>query len=164
MIVLQAATNWVGEGVREDIVLGLLIDTESRSSCCRPERVGRNRGTGVGHVHGGFGVLVQERYPPGFFSFFFPHFLFFLLLLLSFLFSSPSHFFPSLTFWLPHHQASLLFPFWFSPLFFFVLFLHSSFCFSPFFSFKLLFPCFKHHVLMLKTWNMDVWGTLCPPL
>ena len=65
MIVLQAATKWAGEGVREDIVLGLLIDTESCSSCCRPERVGRNRGTGVGHVHGGLGVLVQERYLRG---------------------------------------------------------------------------------------------------
>ena len=52
-----------------------------------------------------------------------------------------------------------------SPLFlgsFSLLFVFGSFL--PYFPFFFLFPCFKHHVLMLKTWNMDVRGTLCPPL
>ena len=63
------------------------------------------------------------------------------------------------------------FPLLSTHFFFFPLVL---FCFSFFFLtpphlrfpsfFKLFFPCFKNHVLMLKTWNMGVWGTLCPPL
>ena len=120
MIVLQAATNRAREGVREDIVLGLLIDTESRSSCCRPERVGRNRGAGVGHVHGGFGVLVQERYPH-LFSFFLTSR--FLLLLLFFLFSSP------------YLLLILLLPF-----FFFFFFIFGSYVFFFLLSYPLFLP------------------------
>ena len=133
MIVLQAATNGAGEGVREDIVLGLLIDTESRSSCCRPERVGRNRGAGVGHVHGGFGVLVQERYPPYFFSFFFFLTSRFLLLILSFflLFSLPL---PFLFFFLAPSSSLHSFLFFFFFFFFLLLtprLLLLFFCFAP---------------------------------
>ena len=126
MIVLQAATNGAGEGVREDIVLGLLIDTESRSDCCRPVRGGRNRGTGVGHVHGGFGVLVQERYPP-FFPFFFS-LLVFCSSSFFFLFSSP---YLLLILLLPFF---FFFHFWLFRFFFcllsYPLFLHFLFAFS----------------------------------
>ena len=62
----------------------------------------------------------------------------------------------------PPHSRILSFFFYLFPSSFCWLSLTSVFTLLLFSKFSFLFPCFKHHVLVLKTWNMDMWGPYVP--